>query len=111
MPEAKLGSFNYIVKRGDMLAKIAHDFNTTISILRKFNNIPNPDLIRIGQVIVIPYSPPEAIIYTVKPGDTLYAIARAHGTYVKNLVDFNYLDYPNLIYPGDQLVVTASLRQ
>jgi LysM repeat protein len=110
MPEAKLGSFNYTVKHGDILSKIARDFNTTIPILRKFNNIPNPDIIRVGQIIVIPYSPPEAIIYTVRRGDTLYSIARSYGTYVKNLIDFNYLDYPDLIYPGDPLVVTASLR-
>ena len=110
MPEAKLGSFNYTVKRGDTLSRIAHDFNTTIPILRKFNSIPNPDIIKVGQIIVIPYSPPEAIIYIVHHGDTLSSIARKYGTHVKNLIDFNYLDTPDLIYPGEQLVVTASLR-
>ena len=108
--EPRLGAFVYIVEPGDTLAGIARKFNTTIDILRKFNNIPNPNLIFIGQKITVPYSPPEAIIYTVKPGDTLFSIARRYNTLVQNLIDFNYLDQPDLIYPGQQLVVTASLR-
>lgn len=61
-------------------------------------------------VVVIPMSPPEAIIYTVKRGDSLYSIARKYGTYVSNLIKFNYLYPPYIIYPNQQLVVTASLR-
>jgi len=64
----------------------------------------------VGQQIVIPLSPPEAIIYTVRPGDSLYLIAVRFGTQVQNLIDFNYLVPPYIIYPGQQLVVTASLR-
>jgi LysM repeat protein len=106
----KLGAFVYVVEPGDTLAGIARNFNTTIDILRKFNNIPDPDYIFVGQKITVPYSPPEAIIYTVKPGDTLFTIARRFDTYVQNLIDFNYLEEPDLIFPGQQLVVTASLR-
>jgi len=98
------------VEPGDTLAGIARNFNTTIDILRKFNNIPDPDYIFVGQKITVPYSPPEAIIYTVRPGDTLFTIARRFDTYVQNLIDFNYLEEPDLIFPGQQLVVTASLR-
>jgi LysM repeat protein len=109
-PTAPLGSFNYTVEVGDTLYGIARKFNTTISNIQAFNYIPNPNLIYVGQVLVIPESPAEAIIYTVQPGDTLYSIAQAHGTYVNNLIIFNYLTNPNLIYPGQQLVVTASLK-
>ncbi|MCX8131233.1 MAG: LysM peptidoglycan-binding domain-containing protein [Clostridia bacterium] len=106
----KLGSFNYTVQPGDNLFRIARNFNTTIEILRKFNYIPTPQLIFPGRQLIIPYSPAEAIIYTVQPGDTLSDIARKFGTYVQNLVDFNYLDDPDLILVGQNLVVTASLR-
>ncbi|WP_300304346.1 LysM peptidoglycan-binding domain-containing protein [Anaerosolibacter sp.] len=109
-PTAPLGSFNYTIEVGDTLYGIARKFNTTISNIRIFNYIPNPDIIYVGQVLTIPESPAEAIIYTVQPGDTLNSIARAHGTYVNNLIIFNYLTHPDLIYPGQQLVVTASLR-
>ena len=109
-PAAPLGTFDYTVQPGDTLSRIARNFNTTVDILRKFNNIPNPNLIFPGRVLVIPQSPPEAIIYTVRPGDSVYSIAQRFGTFVNNIVTFNYLTDPNLIYPGQQLVVTASLR-
>ena len=105
-----LGSFNYTIEPGDTLYGIARKFNTTVDILLKFNPLPNPNLIYPGRVLLIAESPPEAIIYTVQPGDTLYSIARRYGTFINNLVRFNYLTNPNLIYPGQQLVVTASLK-
>lgn len=110
MPTAYFGTLDYTVAPGDNLYTISRNYNTTVANVLKFNNIPNPNLIYAGQKIVIPMSPPEAIIYTVKPGDTLYNIAIRHGTYVNNLIMFNYLSPPFIIYPGQQLVVTASLR-
>jgi LysM repeat protein len=110
IPTAYFGTLTYTVVPGDNLYTISRNYNSTIANVLKFNNIPNPNLIRIGQKIVIPLSPPEAIIYTVKPGDTLYRIAMRYGTYVNNLIMYNYLTPPYVIYPGQQLVVTASLR-
>ncbi len=110
MPAAYFGTLEYTVIPGDTLSKIAHDYNSTVANILKFNNIPNPDLIFPGQKVIVPLSPPEAIIYTVRRGDSLYAIARRYGTYVDNLIKFNYLTRPYIIYPGQQLVVTASLR-
>lgn len=106
----ELGSFVYIVEPGDTLYAIANKFNTTIPIIRHFNPTLNPNVIYVGQPIFIAESPPEAIIYTVRPGDTLYSIALKHGTTVQNLIAFNYLDPMDFIYPGQRLVVTASLR-
>ena len=100
---APLGTFPYTVVRGDTLYGIARKFNTTIHNIRAFNSIPGT-LIRAGQVLTIPQSPPEAIIYRVKPGDTLTSIARAHRTSVKNLKDFNYLSNPDLIFPGMEMM-------
>lgn len=110
MSTAYFGTLNHVVAPGDSLFKIAHDYNTTIENILKFNSIPNMNLIYPGQIIVVPLSPPEAIIYTVKPGDSIYSIARKHGTYIDNIIRFNYLQPPYTIYPGQQLVVTASLR-
>lgn len=110
MPTAYFGTLTYTVAPGDKLYTIAHNYNTTIANILKFNHIPNPDLIFVGQKIIIPMSPPEAIIYTVVKGDTLYSIAKKYDTFVINLIKFNYLSPPYLIYPGQELVVTASLR-
>lgn len=43
----------YTVKDGDTLSGIATKFNTTVDKLAKDNNISNPDLIYVGQKIVI----------------------------------------------------------
>jgi lysozyme len=44
----------YTVKAGDNLTKIANMFQTTVVALVALNNIPNPDLIQVGQVLKIP---------------------------------------------------------
>lgn len=43
----------YIVKLGDTLIKIAHRYNTTVQKLVKDNHIINPNLIYVGQKLVI----------------------------------------------------------
>lgn len=44
----------YTVKRGDTLSKIASLYNTTYQKLAEYNNIKNPNIISIGQLIKIP---------------------------------------------------------
>ena len=110
MPIAYFGTLIYTVIPGDNLYTISHNYNSTLENVLKFNNILVPSHIYPGQKIVIPLSPPEAIIYTVKPGDSLYLIAMRYGTFIKNLIMYNYLTPPYVIYPGQQLVVTASLK-
>jgi LysM repeat protein len=110
MLPAYFGTLAYIVSPGDSLFNIAKKYNTTIENILKFNDIPNINMIRTGQQIIVPMSPPESILYTVRPGDSLYNIALRHGTFVDNLIRFNYLNPPYIIYPGQQLIVTASLK-
>ena len=47
-------TFNYVVVRGDCLSEIAYRFGTTVNVLVALNNIRNPDLIKVGQVLLIP---------------------------------------------------------
>ena len=44
-------------------------------------------------------------IYTVKKGDTLSAIARKYGTNYITIANDNGIKNPNLIYPGQKLVI------
>lgn len=50
-------------------------------------------------------NPHKAITYTVQRGDTLSAIARKYGTTVTKIVKDNGIKNPNLIYPGQKLIV------
>jgi LysM repeat protein len=43
-----------MVKPGDTLTAIAAKFGTTVAAIVAANNITNPNLISVGQVLVIP---------------------------------------------------------
>lgn len=100
----------YTVKKGDNLTKIAKKYNTSVQQLVIWNNIKNPNLIYPGQVLIVgkkePTPPePQKEYYTVVRGDNLTKIAKKFGTTVKQLVAWNNIPNPNLIYPGQVLRV------
>lgn len=97
----------YFVKRGDTLSHIALWYNTTVENLVRLNNIQNPDLIYIGQRLLISVSDDpnksKEVKYTVKRGDTLSKIANRYGITVNEIVALNNIQNPNLIFVGQQL--------
>ncbi|WP_338930485.1 LysM peptidoglycan-binding domain-containing protein [Streptomyces netropsis] len=100
---------HYTVKSGDTLTAIAARFGTTVEQLVKWNNIPNPDLIKVGQQLIVARADsPQETRYTVQSGDTLTAIAARFGTTVEQLVKWNNIPNPDLIKVGQQLIVAKS---
>lgn len=96
----------YTVRRGDTLWGISRKFATSINSIVALNGIKNPNLIYAGEVFKIPSARSEqAVIYTVKRGDTLWGISRKFGTTVENLVKLNSVKNPNLIYVGEKLII------
>lgn len=93
----------YTVKRGDTLSEIAMKYGTTVQAIAQDNNISNVNLIYPGQRLVIRdtcrYDCGHRI-YTVKPGDSLWTIARRYNTTIANIVRLNRIQNPRLIYPG-----------
>lgn len=93
----------YTVKRGDTLSEIAMKYGTTVQAIARDNNISNVNLIYPGQKLVIKdtcrYDCGHRI-YTVKPGDSLWTIARRYNTTIANIVRLNRIQNPRLIYPG-----------
>ena len=69
----------YTVKAGDTLSAIAAKYGTTYQAIADYNGIKNPNLIFVGQKIKIPAGNAGAQAapktYTVKKGDSLWAIA------------------------------------
>lgn len=99
------------VKRGNTLSQIAVKYKTSVDLIVEYNNIKNRNVIYIGQILNIPYSNYEEkgetnhIIYTVKKGDTLSAIARKYNVTVNELVKLNNIKNPNLIYVGETIKI------
>lgn len=53
-PTPSSSDYEYVVKSGDTLSAIARRYNTTYQELARYNNIANPNLIYVNQVIKIP---------------------------------------------------------
>ena len=98
----------YTVVSGDTLSGIASKYGTTYQKLAEYNGIADPNKIYPGQQIKIPGSSNKgssAVYYTVVTGDNLTKIANRYGTTVNQLVSWNNISNPNLIYPGQKLRV------
>jgi LysM repeat protein len=104
-PAAATGE--YIVIKGDSLAKIAKKVGVTLKSLQTANPTVQPTKLKIGQKLVLPAGgkttadattpgaapvmEPANATYTVKSGDTLTKIAKANGVKVKALQTLNGL--------------------
>ena len=88
--EAETNIDEYIVKKGDTLYAIANKYDTTVDNLKSINNLTT-DLLSIGQVLKIPNTTTNYDTYTVKSGDTLYAIANKYNTTVDAIKKLNNL--------------------
>ena len=94
----------YKVRSGDTLADIAIKYNSSISHLAAINNIQNPNLIFVDEIITVSNNLNNSEeYYTIKRGDTLAEIARKFDTTVEELVVKNDIINQNLIYAGDRL--------
>lgn len=103
--EKKAEDTVYVVKSGDTLSKIASKYGTTYQELARINNIENPNLIFPGQKIKINGKGNNEVIYVVRSGDTLSGIASKYGTTYQKIASDNGIKNPNLIYPGQKLVI------
>lgn len=110
----------YVVQPGDNLYRIAIRFNTSVGAIVAANNITNPNLIFVGQTLIIPGAgapptqppdnpaPPDQPApqpapggtYVVQPGDNLSRIAQRFNTTLSAILAINSIPNPSLIYAG-----------
>lgn len=95
--------FEYIVKKGDTLTKIAKTYGTTVQDIVKLNNIKNPDKIYVNQKLKIKSNVVEPFYYIVKKGDNLTNICKRYGTTVSEVVRLNNIKNPDKIYVNQLL--------
>lgn len=100
----------YVVQKGDSLYSIANKLGTTVSELKKENNLTTNTL-QIGEVLRIPTKEiyeGEENVYIVQKGDTLYSVAMANNTTVDELKKANNLT-SNILSTGQLLKIPSAL--
>lgn len=117
-PSAGPAALDYAIKRGDTLGAIARKYGCTVAELVAANSdlIKNPNRIHIGWKLKIPQhrttgttvTPTDnnnSDAYIIKPGDTLWAIARRYGCTVADIIKWNnkLITVPDRIRVGWQL--------
>ena len=134
VPTAKLPSGRrYLARRGDTVAKVARRFGVRADELAAVNGLSLGSAVKRGRALEIPEREPrlarakqsggkpkqaraksQAVAagtnYRVKGGDTLYGIAKRHGTTVEELSAANSLGPSATIRPGDRLTIPAKTR-
>jgi LysM repeat protein len=123
----------HIVLPGENLFRISQEYNIDVNTLAQANNITNTWRIYAGQKLVIPTSSgdtttvtqpdqpivqvpaiaptatvPPAEYYTVTSGQSLAQIAQNYGMSLDQIAKLNDITNPDLIYAGQQLVVTGN---
>lgn len=116
----------HVVQTGENLYRIAKRYNTTISAIVDANELENPNVIYVGQVLTIPdgatdtqpppdeepepaepvedeTSVPSEQIHVVQRGENLWRIAEQYDVSVQAIIDLNNIQTPNIIHSGLQL--------
>lgn len=121
-PEASTATrIEYIVHSGDTPLAIALSHKISLQALYRANNLTDRSYLQIGQVLVIPGAsetesnaaaeapaPSSALAqqsYTVRTGDTVFAIAIRLGVEWQEMLHINGLTEQSLLQPGQTLIV------
>lgn len=94
------------VRRGDTVYLLAKEYGTTPGNILSLNpQVTDVRNLQIGSILTIPIPPENSYIYVVRPGDTLYSIARSQGVTVEDIMRYNYIESDYTVYPGQQLLI------
>lgn len=106
----------YTVRSGDTALAIALSHKVSLQELYRANNLTDRDYLQIGQVLIIPGGGAETVnpegeaapaqkSYTVRTGDTVFAIALRLGVDWQEMLRINGLTERSLLQPGQTLAV------
>lgn len=121
-PEERLTFLEHVVASGETFTHISRSYSVPVAELRAANPRVEPRRMQIGQRIIVPRAPSirenpgalarlgggRALVYRVRAGDTLSAIADRHRVKVADLLRWNDLTQASIIRPGDEVKIYPS---
>lgn len=108
LPRTKV--ISYSVRYGDTLWTIAQKFSITQDTLWANNDLPSPDMLSIGEQLIVP--PVDGLIYKVRRGDTLAGLAKRYRTTVDAIIDYapNDLSEGNQPLAGQEIIIPGGVK-
>lgn len=127
-PEARVTWQRHRIQPGEALSTIAARYGTSVATLQQANRLRGTR-IRAGDALLIPVASAPAeryalserqrqarrddhygakgreVRYRVRPGDSFWTIARAHGVHTRQVAAWNGLATRDLLRPGQELVL------
>jgi LysM repeat protein len=97
-PPERTAPVHHTVAEGEVLWQIAEQYNLRPETILWANDINDPDLLLIGQDLLIP--PTDGVLYTVRPGDRLVDVADRYGLDLGAVIKANQLDNADQIQAG-----------
>ncbi|MCP4356694.1 MAG: LysM peptidoglycan-binding domain-containing protein [Chloroflexi bacterium] len=104
----------HIVQPGENLFRIGLQYGYSWVVLARYNGIPNPNYIYVGQPIRIPAAgggggrgatSGNYVNYVVQPGDNLFRIGLKYGISWVLIAEANGITHPHYIVPGQVLKI------
>jgi len=113
-PKERMRWKEITIKTGDSLSVLAQRYNTDIATLKAANNLTGTS-IRAGKPLLIPMNSapsnnaklmtPGTIAYRVKPGDSLWSVAKRHDVTIAKLVKINQVGPREVLQIGRTLQI------
>jgi len=105
----------HVVRWGETVYVIASNYGVSVQEIVAANNLTDPDLIRAGDVLIIPGGTAPAAqqpgVHIVRRGESLNTIARMYGTTVNAIAMANGIVNPNFIYVGQRLTIPGGTTE
>jgi LysM repeat protein len=106
----------YVVQTGDTLYTISLKFNVTMTAIMEANGMTNPNLVYVGQQLIIPTTTTSTTtsvatsgtVYVVQSGDTLNKISLKFNVSQAKIMGANGMTNPNIVYVGQRLMIPGS---
>ncbi len=106
-PPAPPQPITHTVEEGETVRMLAAKYGISPETLMAANGIRNPDMLQVGQDLVI--LPTDGVLYTLKEGESIQKVAERFSVDPGDIIRANILGpNPDLVQPGTKLVVPGA---